>query len=204
MRMTQKGYVQNLALDQAGAMDFTVVHPFQFWFRPEPIKKQISVNYDKMAPIGMSHSYHVYSSTDNISVTFELFVNRLMLLKEGAVSSTREQRQKAESRTGNAEGSVDQLAALTEQMEAGLRYLEALSVPPDIGYGIVGGSPPPCILCFPGILTFRARLMSLETDFTECDIYGSISEIRAKCTFEEAPLRRYTMQDVLARGSNRA
>jgi hypothetical protein len=193
--------VLNLGLDASYAEELRIQHPFRFWFRPEPIKKQISVNYDKLKAMGMSHGYHSYTGTDNIPVTFDLYVNRLMLLKEGASFSTREERSKAETRKGYSEGGSAQLWSISENIQQGQRYLEALTVPPDIGYGIIGGSPSPCILCIPGILMFRARLVSLETEYTESDIYGEPTELKAKCTFEEAPLQRYTAQDVLSKGS---
>ena len=46
-------------------------------------------------------------------------------------------------------------------------------------------------------------MVTLAITYSEVDLIGNITEMRMKCSFEEAPLSRVTMQDVLDRGSNR-
>lgn len=197
-----KGFVQNMEIDDSYASDLGLnIHPFRFWFRPSPIRQSVKVNYESMSVIGMSHEYKTYRNTSNFLFPFELYVNRMMMIKDGAIPTTQKEREG--QRTGNPEGGSDQLYALSQQIEAGRRYLEALSVPPATSYGVSGSSPPVCLLVIPGVVTMRARLIDLDINFTEFDISMNISELRAKVTFEEAPMSRFTMQDVLERGSNR-
>ena len=191
----------NLGIDEAYAEDYQLIHPFTFWFRPEPVREAISVAYNKMRVMGQSHQYHNYEGTDNVPITFELYVNRLMLLKAGAISTERSVR--SSTRTGTIEGTLEDLQRLSWMIEEGKRYLQALCYSPEGSAGIIGNSPPPCLLVMPGILELRCRLMGADFNHTECDTKGNITEMRVRCTFEEAPLGRITMQDVLERGSFR-
>jgi len=194
-----KGWVMNLELDDGYATDLGVPHPFQFWFRPEPVREAISVNYNKMSVLGMSHEYQAYANTTSIPIEFELYVNRLMLLKDGVVGDNKPPQQGETTQDATGE----RLAALSRDIENGRRYLEALTVPPQMPIGVVGGAPPVCLLVLPGILELRVRLTGLQITFSEVDLIGNITEMRARCTFEEAPLGRFTMQDVLERGTFR-
>lgn len=197
----EKGQIMNLAMDDGLASQLGVDHPFNFWFKPEPVRETIGVNYNKMHPLGMSHGYHTYQGTGNTQIEFELYVNRLMMLKEGMVGSDGEPGQTRTSDT--EEATVKRLNGLTSKILSGRKYLQALTVPPQMPVGVIGGSPPPAILVLPGILTLRVRVLNVVFSYTESDYLGNISEMRVKLTFEEAPVSRITMQDVLERGPYR-
>lgn len=196
-----KGWVQNLALDAELASDLDIPHPFRFWFRPEPIRENYSVNYNKMSPMGMSHGYHNYENTSNVPVEFELYVNRLMLRKEGL---TRPVSNPEQSGQNSINQKSERSKAMSKEIEDGRRYLTALTVPPETPAGVIGGAPPACLVVIPGILSLRMRLINLSITFKEVDIRGNITAMSMKCSFEEAPLSRVTMQDVLTRGSQRS
>lgn len=196
-----RGWIKNLAIGEDYARSNGLEHPMLFFFRPEPIRESIKVNYEKFAVLGMSHQYHGYSNTDNLSFPIELYFNRLMLVKRGAVAT--DKRNRGEGRGNTADGGNEKLGAISEKFEASRRYLEALTVPPVTPIGIVGNSPPPCLLVIPGIIEIRARLISLDVGFNRVDVHNKISEMRVRCVFEEAPLGRITMQDVLERGTFR-
>lgn len=197
----EKGQIMNLALDDNLASQLGVDHPFDFWFKPEPIRETLGVSYNRMQPLGMSHGYHTYQGTNNTQVEFDLYVNRLMMLKEGMVGIEEEQRQINTPQT--PEATVQRLNALTSKILAGRKYLQALTVPPQMSVGVIGGAPPPAMLVLPGILTLRVRVMNVAFTYTETDYIGNITEMRVKLTFQEAPVSRYTMQDVLERGPYR-
>lgn len=202
IRKDAKGWVKNLAMDEEMAEDFGLSHPFQFWFRPEPIRERLNVSYSKMGVLGMSHQYHVYQNTDNTSISFDLWVNRLVMLKEGMIDTERGVQQSGDVATQEDRDNL--FFELSRQIEQGRKYLQALTVPPEQPSGIIGAAPTACLLVLPGILILRMRLMSLEFTHVDVDVRGNIIEMRARVTFEEAPVERFTMQDVLESGSYRA
>ena len=178
-----RGWLYNPELDEQNQY-------MDFHFRPEPVREQLQANYEKMAVIGMSHQYQSYSYTNNMQIGFELYMNRLMLLKQGAISSNRSARQNSEP--GTVEGTRSNLEGASREMEWSRRYLEALLVPPVNYTGLVASAPPAVILSLPGVITMRCRLMVLSIEFMAVDIQGNLTELKAKVRFEEAPLNRIT------------
>ena len=55
----------------------------------------------------------------------------------------------------------------------------------------------------PGIVSQRVRLRTVTFTYTDCDIHGNIKEARATVEFREAPMGRFTMQDVIDNGATR-
>ncbi len=186
-----KGWIRNMVLYEDESADYD--HTLQFMFRPPSVREQMTAVYEKMRVMGMSHQYHSFSHTENLSVSFEIYVNALMGLKE--ITKTRER--------GYKEGGVNDMKLMSEQLELDRRFLEALLLPYEAPDGTIGAEPPPVILCIPGIVTMRARLMNLSILFQECDINGNIKAFAANVTFEEAPLSRITMRDQMSSGSFR-
>jgi hypothetical protein len=88
-------------------------------------------------------------------------------------------------------------------IEEDRRFLESLTLPYEEPDGTIGSSPPPAILCIPGIVSARVKLISLKIMFRDCDIDGNVKSFVANVTFEEAPMARITMRDQLAAGSFR-
>jgi hypothetical protein len=164
-----------------------------FWFRPATVRENLSVVYEKMRVMGMSHQYQSYSHTENMNITFEIYANALMILGEISKEAAR----------GSAEGSLNDLRLVSDMIEQDRRFLEALTLPYEIDGGAIGVETPPVILCIPGIVTARARVTNLSFEFVGSDINGNLTEYRAAITFEEAPLSRITMRDQLAAGSFR-
>ena len=184
-----RGWLSNTATDE----------DMFFWFRPAPIRVSGRAVYDTMDVIGMSHGYQTYRNTQNVRVSFELYVNRLMLVKLGA------QQLEATNRTpeGNPEAGLDDLRAYSDLIEQDRRFLEALQYPPQPVPGVLGSSPPVCHLYIPGVCTLRCRLEELDQTFVDCDLEGNIKEYRARCTFVEAPMARINMEDVRENGAFR-
>jgi hypothetical protein len=201
IRKDAKGWVKNLAIDEEMAEDFGMAHPFQFWFRPAVIRERIAVSYSKQQVLGMSHAYQLYEGTSNTPVSFDLWVNRLVMMKEHMLNTDRGTGQSGD--TDTQEDRDHLLVELSQQIERGKKYLQALSVPPEQASGVIGGAPPACLLVIPGILSLRMRLINLDFTHSDVDVRGNIVELGAKVTFEEAPDSRYTMQDVLESGSHR-
>ncbi len=180
-----RGHVKNLLLEETGNPDFP--HIINFPFRPTEVSVDGSVNNDSMDPMGMSHRYETYVNTDNAQVTFELFMNALMMIKE----TTSE---------GLSEGHKSHLNYASAQIQKYRRFLEALLYPGYVSPGTIHAQQPPCILCLPGIVTMRCKLNSLREVFKQCDIDGNPIELRMACSFREAPMGRISMEDVLTVG----
>lgn len=184
-----RGWVRNMILyedSENTEFDDTV----QFRFRPQPVNESVSAVYESTRVMGMSHQYKSYSHTENFAFNFSIYSNTLMMLKEMT-----QQRPRAAY-----EGSDLDLELLGQEIEKDRRFLEACMLPYRSPIGIIGSSPPPLILCIPGIVTMRCRLLSLNLSFVDCDIKGNLKAFQGQVSFEEAPLGRITMRDHLMTG----
>jgi hypothetical protein len=184
-----KGWIRNLALYASNDTNFD--DTLRLWFRPESVRETIQVMYQNQGVVGMSHQYQTYAHTESARFPLRIYENALMMLKEVKAGG---------DLRNTPEGARDEMEFYSEVMENDRRFIEALTVPPLGVTGVVGNEPSPCILCIPGIVTIRARVQSVEFDFTRSDINGRLREWSANVTFQEAPLGRLTMQDVLANG----
>jgi hypothetical protein len=194
-----RGYIQNMDLDPEESPLVYIREAMDFYFRPVPVREAITAAYESMGVIGMSHEYKPYSHTANVQFSFDIYVNALMIIKNAAMTNPR-----IKNPTGgfaaNPEGSADQLRSVADALEEGRRYLEALMYPAADATGQGKLSPPFCILCIPGIVSLRCKLISLAIEYLDSDIRGYHKEFRATVTFEEHPQNRITMQDVLSAG----
>lgn len=181
-----RGWIRNLATEE----------DLNFWFRPDQVRESIRANYGELSVLGMSHSYQTYENTTNVSITFDLYVNRLMLVKRGASQVDAQNR----TREGNPEAGLTDLRGYSDLMEQDRRYLQALLYSPATELGAIGASPPACILALPGVCTIRARLQTLDITHNDVDLEGNTKEYRARVTFDEAPMSRITMEDVRENG----
>jgi hypothetical protein len=101
---------------------------------------------------------------------------------------------------GKSEGGANDMGTIADMMEEDRRFLEALGYPGAGPSGAIEAAAPAAILCLPGLLTLRVRLVSLAFTFEDCDSAGRLREWRAQASFEEAPMGRITMQDHLTNG----
>ena len=182
----------------------------QFMFRPTKVETEISPVYNETPVLGMSHPTPSYSHTGAQIVTFDLYWNTLMGMKEkgrftagsgstGGLGSY-VNAQMAESNSGEKS-----LARWAEKIEGGRRFLEALTIPPEAEPGIIGGvSPATALLVLPGICALRVRLWSLRFLFEDHDQQGNLRALVASTTWRECPRTRFTMEEVLDTGSFRA
>lgn len=199
-----KGYVRNLILYEDDQTEFT--DTMTFMFRPPMVREQVSAVFDKTRVMGMSHQYQNYSHTENFTWTFEVYENALMMLKSLAQQNYKTQAStigSAQRTVGSSEGSKNDIELISQMLEEDRRFLEALLLPYETPTGVIGGTTPPAILCIPGIVTARCRLLSLSWTAQDCDVNGNLKAWAAQVTFEEAPMARITMRDQLSAGSFR-
>jgi hypothetical protein len=194
-----KGWVRNLVLFDGNRPDFE--DTIWFWFRPSPVRQQMAAVYNKLPVVGMSSQYQSFSHTDNTGFSFEIYWNSLMMLNDRSrVINEVTDVSENERRKGIAEGSVKQLAVLSEEIQRQRKFLEALLIPYETPIGAIGASPAPAILAMPGICTLRVRLLNLSASFQDFDVNGNIKELVMNVTWEEAPMGRVTMRDHLSTG----
>jgi hypothetical protein len=204
-----KGWIKNLVADGSDDAELRALSTHEFFFRPQPINEQLDVQYSKVTPLGMSHSYHIYTSTGNVSWSFELFQNALMILREigadknrsTALTKPAKDRPPAIER-GWKEGGKSDMATISVMMEDSRRFLHALAYPPRVLDG-VAEAPPECVLCIPGVMTAVCHMMSCAATYEQFDIEGNLRQWRAQVVFEESPRGRLNMDDVLLRGTQR-
>jgi len=180
-----RGYCKNLLLEETGNPDYPDLITFPF--RPAMVKIDNSVNDDDMAVLGQSHSYEVYQNTANASVSFDLYYNALMAIKETTAE-------------GFKEGGKSLLNQMSAEIEQHRRWLQSLFYPGYNAPGVIGNQQAPVILCLPGICTIRAKLKRMGEVIEDCDIEGNITALRLSVQFSEAPMARVTMEDVLMNG----
>jgi len=176
-----RGYCHNLLLDETGNPDMPSMIVFPF--RPTLVTTDTSVSDDSMDVMGMSHQYKTYKNTTNTRVAFDLYMNALMMMKEG------------EGGTGN-----DILEQIKSEMQKYRRFLQALLYPGYAASGIITAQQPPCILVLPGICTLRMKLKQLGEMFEAVFVDGEPKELRMRVAFEEAPMARVSMEEVMMNG----
>ena len=181
-----RGYVKNLLLEETGNPDNPDM--IEFPFRPTTVSVNTSVNDETMDVMGMSHQYKSYVNTSNVVVTFEIYMNALMMVKEGMGTDY------------SAEGKKEDLVGASVRIEKVRKFLQSIQYPGLTTEGVIGGQQPPVILCIPGVCCIRAKLKQLAEIHERCDIDGYPIELRLQCVFEEAPMARITMEDVASNG----
>lgn len=181
-----RGWVKNLLLEETGNPDNPDMIGFPF--RPTTVSVNTAVNDESMDVIGMSHQYDTYVNTSNVIVTFEIYMNALMMIKEGMAEGY------------NKEGGKTDLVAASNEIEKVRRFLQSICYPGLTSAAIIGSQQPPVILCIPGICCIRTKLKQLEELHERCDIDGYPVELRLRCVFKENPMSRITMEDVASNG----
>lgn len=213
-----KGYVRNLVT--YGDEDSKLPYEATFAFRPALITERVEPRYNKVAPLGNSSDFTTYSSTGSMVWRFEVFQNAIMMLREmGAKRNQSDAVEVAarnagngfwnqESRTppqarGVSEGSANDLKVISDMMQADRRFLMAFCYPAKWGTSSLAEAPPAALLVLPGLLTARCRLIEWNASYEQFDIAGNLRQWRVQVAFEEAPIGRITMEDVLEVGTFR-
>jgi hypothetical protein len=193
LQFNTKGYCINEVLPEDHGAKL-----LQFLFRPERVETEIAPVYNEQPVLGMSHPYATYSHTAAQVVSFDMYWNALMGMKEKGRFYA------GGARSTSAEGGATQLKHFGDKFEDARRFWEALCVPPESVEGALGGTPPAtALLVLPGVCALRVRLWALRFTFEEHDRLGHITALRASLTFHEVPRARFTMEEVLESGSFR-
>jgi len=176
-----RGYLKNLFLEELGNPELPDM--IEFPFRPNVLRLDAGVNDETMNVLGMSHQYDVYSNTNNATISFDIYMNALMMVKEGM-----------------AGGQSPSIQEMSSKIQDYRRFIEALLYPPFNPSGVIGAQQTPCILCLPGFCTLRVKLKSLGEVLTDCGAEGDPKEFSFTVSFREAPLARISMEEVMLSG----
>jgi len=171
-----RGYLKNMLLKPD--ISKLVSDTMRFMFSPKQVSEKLRANYQDFAPVGMSGEFQSFRNTVGPVISFALYWNSLMYVKDTGVT----------------------LDEAHDYVEASRRFLEASVLPAAAPSGVITGETAPFILCLPGILTLRVKVQDVNITFDQLDQKDRLREVRATVSFKEAPLGRITMQDHLEVG----
>lgn len=140
-------------------------------FNPTELEEKISVNYDELAVLGLSHMPLQYSQTGNLVLPFELAFR---------VFDDRGNRQ-------------DDLAYAR-------RFLYSLCFPSRTAADVTSGAPPRVLFVWPTLLTITAVVTELSWKHTLFNKSGTPIHSAAKITVKQIRDVRMFSEDVLAVG----
>ncbi len=97
---------------------------------------------------------------------------------------------------------VETVAHLQQSIDA-MNFLESLLYAKESPEGIAEAAPPRVMLVWPNTLAITTRLLGVEFNHQRFNRFGYTIQWTAKCTWEEARVRRLNKADVRAFGSMR-
>jgi hypothetical protein len=136
-------------------------------FNPTQLSEKIQINWNHLAVPGLSHQVLQYQSTGNRQLAgVEFYLDRF---------AAREQ-----------PGDVDILAFRS--------FLRALTVPPQGTTGVVDTAPPRTLFIWPAVITIETVLTSVEFQYRQLAVDGTVLVYAATVNFEEILDTRVTSQ----------
>ena len=136
-------------------------------FNPTQLSEKVQVNWNRLAVPGMSHQVLQYQSTGNRKLSgVEFYLDRFFASEQP--------------------GDVDILAFRG--------FLRALTVPLQGTSSVAGTAPPRTLFIWPNVVTIETVLTSLEFQYRQMGVNGSVLVYAATVNFEEILDRRVTSQ----------
>lgn len=138
-------------------------------FNPAELTEKLQVNYNRLAVPGLSHQVLQFQSTSNRQLSgIEFFLDRFFTAETGA--------------------DVDIL-----EFRA---FLRALTVPPAATENVATTAPPRALFIWPSVLTVECVLSSVEFQYKQLAVDGSVLVYTAGVTFEEILDARVTSEEL--------
>jgi hypothetical protein len=144
-------------------------------FNPTELKEKVTANYGRLAILGLSHKPMQYQNTENHTFDFELAF-------------------RAFARGRNMVD--DNLRTRNFLLSAHYSRRGAATV--------AGGAPPVLLFVWPGMISMRARILSLEGSHTLFGKSGPATHSAYKVTLEAISDVRFYSEDVLDQGTLRS
>jgi hypothetical protein len=144
-------------------------------YNPSEIEETLSVNYARLAIMGLSHKPMQYQNTDNLSLDFTLVF-------------------RAFDDTGNRVNDMKEMK----------KFLYSLCYSPRSAGSIIGGAPPRVLFIFPNLASLTCKITQLKYKTLLQALDGSPTMSEAKITIEEIRDTRLFSEDVREYGIQRA
>jgi Contractile injection system tube protein len=138
-------------------------------FNPTELQEKVSVNYNRVQILGLSHQLLQFQSTGNRTFPLEFYLDRFF----------------AESQPGAPE-ILDFRA-----------FIRALTVPPAGTKGVTATAPPRVLIVWPGVMSVESVVTDAEFSFKQFSGKdGKVLVYSAKVSFEEILDVRVTSEDL--------
>lgn len=136
-------------------------------FNPTQLSEKVQVNWIRLSVLGLSHQVLQYQSTSNRQLTsVEFYLDRFFASEQP--------------------GDVDILAFRG--------FLRALTLPRQGADSVMHGAPPRTLFIWPRVITIETVLTSLEFQYRQLAVTGSVLVYAATVNFEEILDTRVTSQ----------
>jgi hypothetical protein len=191
-------------------------------FNPTQLPERVSANYQKLAPVGLSHKIHQYVGTENHSMTIDLFfhsnhyetmpdpvfenLDPTSLPSTSSIDLGNRELEEIEG-LGTAVGDIvidDDFDKTRLQRIAAARNVLLSLVYPEAASTIVQAAPPKVLFVWPNIFSMVCRVMSVDIRHERFTQDGATRQFRATVVFEESREERLVHNDVLSDGTIRA
>ncbi len=138
-------------------------------FNPTQLSEKVQVNWNRLAVPGLSHQVLQFQSTANRELSgVEFYLDRFFAAEQP--------------------GDVDILDFRA--------FLRALTVPPQGTEGVAATAPPRVLFIWPEVVTVECVVASVEFQYKQLAIDGSVLVYSATATFEEILDTRVTSEDL--------
>lgn len=157
-----------------------------FMFNPTQLVTAIQVNWDKAPALGASFERLSYKNTGNAEFNLTLIHNL-----KAWISRTRKPGETINASTA---------ASIRKEFERHRRFLIALCYPRGRWNDVLRRSPPTALLMWPGYLSIRVVINSLQFTDNEFDENSKPTAFDAACVFQEQRIYRLTSADAYRKG----
>jgi hypothetical protein len=185
----------------------------QAQFNPTQLPERVSANYQKLAPVGLSHKIHQYVGTENHSMTLDLFFHSNHYEKmpepifQGIAPGDFASVSDIDLNNTPPPGDIvidDDFDKTRLQKIAAARNVLLSLVYPEAASTIVQAAPPKVLFIWPNMFSMVTRVMSVDIRHERFTQDGATRQFKATVVFEESRLTRLVHNDVLQDGTMRS
>lgn len=138
-------------------------------FNPTQLSEKLQVNWNRLAVPGLSHQVLQFQSTTNRQLSgVEFYLDRFFAAEQSTDMNILDFR----------------------------AFLRALTVPPEGTAGVVTTAPPRVLFIWPDVVTAECVVASVEFQYKQLAVDGSVLVYSASVTFEEILDTRVTSEEL--------
>jgi hypothetical protein len=152
-------------------VNVTTAESMECLFNPKDLTEKIEVNWTRLTVPGLSHQVLQFQSTGNRQLAgVEFYLDRFFSAEAGADTDILEFR----------------------------AFLRALTVPPEGTEGVAATAPPRALFIWPAVVTVECVVASVEFQYRQLAVDGTVLVYTASVTFEEILDTRVTSEELRA------